>query len=67
MRLRRDCRPDTARIRNLYPIIDAFNDSTPNDDTCEAVTIVFKKYGIPTTKMPHRLSVLTIKVGTTKN
>jgi len=39
--------------------MDPFNDSAPSDDTCEAVTIVFKKHGLPITKTLHRLSVQT--------
>ena len=47
--------------------MDPFNDSAPNDDACEAVTIVFMKHELPNTKTLHRLSVLTTKVGTKKN
>jgi hypothetical protein len=36
--------------------MDPYNDSAPNDDTCAAVTIVFRKYELPITKKLHRLT-----------
>jgi hypothetical protein len=36
--------------------MDSFNDSAPNDNTCEAVTIVFRKYELPIAKKLHRLT-----------
>jgi hypothetical protein len=34
--------------------MDPFNDSAPNDNTCEAIIIVFRKYELPITKNLHK-------------